>query len=87
MGTDYIPKLGIEFGFEQEAYGFYNECGGNFGFSIHKGWCNKRKKDGVVTSRKFTVVKREIKPHGPEPASIGLNWPIQLESIGFGRPI
>ncbi|KAK4608137.1 hypothetical protein RGQ29_001804 [Quercus rubra] len=38
--TDYIPKLGIEFDFEQEAYEFYNE-----------------KKDGVVTSRKFTCCK------------------------------
>ena len=32
--TDYIPKLGIEFDFEQEAYDFYNECERNFGFSI-----------------------------------------------------
>ena len=23
LGTNYIPKLGIEFGFEQEAYDFW----------------------------------------------------------------
>ncbi|XP_075660953.1 protein FAR1-RELATED SEQUENCE 1-like [Castanea sativa] len=57
LDTDYIPKLGIEFGSEQEAYDFYNECGRNSGFSIRKEWCNKRKKDGVVTSRKFTCCK------------------------------
>ncbi|KAF3946630.1 hypothetical protein CMV_027126 [Castanea mollissima] len=57
LDTDYIPKLGIEFGSEQEAYDFYNECGRNYGFSIRKEWCNKRKKDGVVTSRKFTCCK------------------------------
>ena len=27
------------------------------GFSIRKEWCKKRKKDGVVTSRKFTCCK------------------------------
>ncbi|KAK4544310.1 hypothetical protein RGQ29_033010 [Quercus rubra] len=40
LDTDYIPKLGIEFDSEQEAYDFYNE-----------------KRDGVVTSRKFTCCK------------------------------
>jgi len=40
--TDYTPNLGIEFGSEQEAYDFYNEYGQNYGFSIHKDWCNKR---------------------------------------------
>ena len=44
LGTDYIPKLGIEFGSEQEAYDFYNECGRNSRFNICKEWCNKRKK-------------------------------------------
>ena len=57
LDTDYIPKLGIEFDSEQEAYDFYNECGRNFGFCIRKELCNKRKKDGVVTSRKFTCCK------------------------------
>uniref|UniRef100_A0A7N2N736 FAR1 domain-containing protein n=1 Tax=Quercus lobata TaxID=97700 RepID=A0A7N2N736_QUELO len=61
LDTDYIPKLGIEFGSEQEAYDFYNECGRNYGFSIRKEWCNKRKKDGVVTSRKFTCCKERNK--------------------------
>jgi len=54
---DYTPKLGIEFGFEQEAYDFYNEYGRNYGFSIRKDWGNKRKVDGVVTSRKFVCCK------------------------------
>ena len=57
LDTDCIPKLGIEFGSEQETYDFYNECGRNSGFSIRKEWWNKRKKDGVVTSRKFTCCK------------------------------
>ena len=34
LDIDYIPKLGIEFDSEQEAYDFYNECGRNFGFCI-----------------------------------------------------
>ena len=61
LDTDYIPKLGIEFGSKQEVYDFYNECGRNYGFSIRKEWCNKRKKDGVVTSRKFTCCKERNK--------------------------
>ena len=61
LDIDYIPKLGIEFGSEQETYDFYNECGRNYGFSIWKEWCNKRKKDGVVTSRKFTCCKEQNK--------------------------
>ena len=44
LGTDYISKLGIEFGFEQEAYGFYNECGGNSGFIFIKDGAIKEKK-------------------------------------------
>ncbi|XP_059436139.1 protein FAR1-RELATED SEQUENCE 5-like [Corylus avellana] len=57
MVIDYTPKLGIEFGSEQEAYDFYNEYGRNYGFSIRKDWSNKRKVDGVVTSRKFACCK------------------------------
>jgi zinc finger SWIM domain-containing protein 3 len=55
--TDYTPKLDMEFGSEQEAYDFYNEYGRNYGFSIRKDWCNKRKVDGVVTSRQFVCCK------------------------------
>jgi len=54
---DYMPKLGMEFDSEQEAYDFYNEYGRNYGFSIRKDWCNKRKVDGVVTSRQFVCCK------------------------------
>ncbi|GMY34240.1 protein FAR1-RELATED SEQUENCE 5-like, partial [Fagus crenata] len=53
LPIDFTPKLGIEFDYEQEAYDFYNEYGRNSRFSIRKEWYNKRKIDGVVTSRKF----------------------------------
>jgi zinc finger SWIM domain-containing protein 3 len=59
--TDYMPKVGIEFGSEQEAYDFYNEYGRAYGFSIRKDWCNKRKVDGVVTSRQFVCCKQGFK--------------------------
>jgi hypothetical protein len=55
--TDYTPKLGIEFGSEQEAYDFYNEYGRNYGFSIRKDCSNKRNVDNLVTSRKFVCCK------------------------------
>ena len=87
MGIDYIPKLGIEFGFEQEAYGFYNECWGNSGFIFIKDGAIKEKKMAWWLQESLLVVKREIKPHGPESAVIGLNWPIRHESVGFGQLI
>jgi zinc finger SWIM domain-containing protein 3 len=57
LPIDFTPKLGIEFDSKQEAYDFYNEYGRNSGFSIRKEWYNKRKIDGVVTSRKFACCK------------------------------
>jgi hypothetical protein len=48
---DHTPKLGIKFGYEQEAYNFYNKYVRNCGFSICKDWCNKRQIDGVMTLR------------------------------------
>ncbi|KAG2686603.1 hypothetical protein I3760_09G013400 [Carya illinoinensis] len=46
---DHTPKLGLEFNSEQEAYDFYNEE-----------WYNKRKVDGLVTSRKFVCCKEGL---------------------------
>ncbi|KAG6708290.1 hypothetical protein I3842_06G073800, partial [Carya illinoinensis] len=55
------PKLGLEFDSEQEAYDFYNEYGRNYGFSIRREWYNKRKVDGLVTSRKFVCCKEGLR--------------------------
>ncbi|XP_042941212.1 protein FAR1-RELATED SEQUENCE 5-like [Carya illinoinensis] len=57
---DHTPKLGLEFDYEQEAYDFYNEYGRNYGFSIRREWYNKRKVDGLVTSRKFVCCKEGL---------------------------
>jgi hypothetical protein len=55
--TVHMPKVG-KFGPEQEACNFYNEYGQDCGFSIHKDWYNKRKVDGIVTSRQFVCCKQ-----------------------------
>lgn len=57
MIGDHTPKLGIEFDFEQEAYNIYNDYGKTYGFSIGREWFNKKKVDGLVTSRKFVYYK------------------------------
>ncbi|KAL7258001.1 hypothetical protein ACSBR1_004179 [Camellia fascicularis] len=43
---DKSSYLGMEFPSEEAAYEFYNEFG-----SIRKDYCNKSKKDGVMTNR------------------------------------
>jgi hypothetical protein len=67
---DYMPKLGIELGSEQEAYEFYNEYERNYGFSIRKDWSNKKKVDNLVTSRKFACCiegfRDELERDGPK---------------------
>ncbi|KAL7247349.1 hypothetical protein ACSBR2_002295 [Camellia fascicularis] len=53
LAKDKSPYLGIEFPSEEAAYEFYNEYGRIVGFGIRRDYCNKRKKDGVMTSRKL----------------------------------
>ncbi|KAL7172200.1 hypothetical protein ACSBR2_031821 [Camellia fascicularis] len=50
---DKSPYLDMEFSSEETAYEFYNEYRRIVGFGIRKDYCNKSKKDGVMTSRKF----------------------------------
>ncbi|XP_028102314.1 protein FAR1-RELATED SEQUENCE 5-like [Camellia sinensis] len=53
LAKDKSQYLGMEFPSEEVAYEFYNEFGRIVGFSIRRNYCNKSKKDGVMTSRKF----------------------------------
>ena len=50
---DKSPYLDMEFPLEEIAYEFYNEYRKIVGFGIGKDYCNKSKKDGVMTSRMF----------------------------------
>ncbi|KAF1898585.1 hypothetical protein Lal_00023588 [Lupinus albus] len=54
---DSIPHLGMKFESEVAAYDFYNEYNRKCGFGIRREYANKSRKDGVVTSRKFTCSK------------------------------
>ncbi|GAU41201.1 hypothetical protein TSUD_26260 [Trifolium subterraneum] len=55
--VDSEPHLGMKFDSEETAYDFYNEYSKNIGFGIRREYVNKSKKDGVLTSRKFTCFK------------------------------
>ncbi|KAF5960661.1 hypothetical protein HYC85_001870 [Camellia sinensis] len=57
LAKDKSPYLGMEFPSEEAVYEFYNEYGRIVGFSIRRDYCNKSKKDGVMTSRKFVCYK------------------------------
>ncbi|XP_019451930.1 PREDICTED: protein FAR1-RELATED SEQUENCE 5-like [Lupinus angustifolius] len=54
---DYTPHLGMTFESEVAAYDFYNEYSWKCGFGIRREYANKSRKDGVVTSRKFSCCK------------------------------
>ncbi|KAJ1426665.1 FAR1 DNA-binding domain [Sesbania bispinosa] len=55
--VDYAPQLGMEFESEVVAYKFYNEYSKRVGFGIRREYGNKSKKDGILTSRRFSCFK------------------------------
>jgi len=55
--VDYTPRLKMEFESETAAYEFYNEYSRRIGFGIRREYDNKSKKDGILTSRRFSCFK------------------------------
>ncbi|KAJ1396932.1 FAR1 DNA-binding domain [Sesbania bispinosa] len=55
--VDYTPYLEMELESEVVAYEFYNEYSKRIGFGIHREYGNKSKKDGILTSRRFSCFK------------------------------
>ncbi|XP_058721616.1 protein FAR1-RELATED SEQUENCE 5-like [Vicia villosa] len=53
----YTPHLDMEFESEAAAYEFYNEYSRVTGFGIRREYGNKSRKDGTLTSRRFTCFK------------------------------
>ena len=56
--VDIEPRLDMIFESEVAAYKFYNEYSKRIGFGIRREYENKSKKDGVLTSRRFTCYKQ-----------------------------
>lgn len=54
---DEVPKVGMEFESEDDAYVFYNRYAKVVGFSVRKDFLNKSKVNGTVVSRRFTCFK------------------------------
>ncbi|KAF7150659.1 hypothetical protein RHSIM_Rhsim02G0126700 [Rhododendron simsii] len=54
---DRIPHLGLEFNSDDDAFSFYNNYAFTMGFSVRKEFCNRNKKTGEVTSRKYVCCK------------------------------
>ena len=57
VNIDEVPKVGMEFESEDDAYVFYNRYAKVVGFSIRKDFLNKSKVNGTVVSRRFTCFK------------------------------
>jgi len=55
--VNYTPHLEMEFESEAAAYEFYNKYSRIIGFGIRREYGNKSKKDGILTSRRFTCFK------------------------------
>ncbi|CAK8544076.1 unnamed protein product [Lathyrus sativus] len=55
------PHLEMKFESEAAAYDFYNEYSKRIGFGIRREYANKSKKDGVLTSRRFTCFKEGVR--------------------------
>ncbi|KAL7224801.1 hypothetical protein ACSBR1_026144 [Camellia fascicularis] len=51
LAKDKSLYLGVEFLSKEATYEFYNEYERIVGFSIRRDYCNKSKKDGVMTSK------------------------------------
>ncbi|XAR51953.1 hypothetical protein NMG60_11006765 [Bertholletia excelsa] len=49
---DGVPKLGMGFDSEENAYEFYNAYAAQVGFSVRKDYVNRSKVDGAVASRR-----------------------------------
>lgn len=60
----YTPRMGQEFGSEQEAYEFYRYYGWMVGFNVRKEYANRSKKTGEITSRKFACSREGNRPAG-----------------------
>ncbi|OMP10240.1 hypothetical protein COLO4_04687 [Corchorus olitorius] len=61
QSVNFIPRVGLEFVSEEEAYNFYNEYGRRYGFSIRKENGNWNKKTRQLTSRLFVCSKEGIR--------------------------
>lgn len=59
-----LPREGMEFDSEQDAYEFYTQYGWKTGFSIRREYGNRSRKTDQITSRKFTCSKEGFR--GPD---------------------
>ncbi|XP_074283618.1 protein FAR-RED IMPAIRED RESPONSE 1-like [Silene latifolia] len=56
--ADNTPIIAMQFKSEKDAYDFYNEYARRIGFGIHREYRNLSKKDGILTSRRFSCHKK-----------------------------
>lgn len=59
---DVLPKLGMEFESEDQAYKCYSRFAVLEGFSIRKDFVNKSRVNGAVVSRRFTCFRQGYRP-------------------------
>jgi zinc finger SWIM domain-containing protein 3 len=53
-----IPKIGMRFISEQEAYGFYNAYAGEIGFSVRKSGCHYVGDSLIIKTRTFCCFRQ-----------------------------
>jgi hypothetical protein len=58
---DWTPQVGMEFNTVDDAWNHWGNYGKQMGFGVRKGFQNKRRLDGKVTSRGFTCCKEGVR--------------------------
>ena len=83
--ADIEPRLDMIFESEVAAYKFYNEYSKRIGFGIRREYENKSKKDGVLTSRRFTCYKQGTRSVDERRQLTGesMQQPLDLNSISL----
>ncbi|CAH9082145.1 unnamed protein product [Cuscuta epithymum] len=57
LESRHMPHSNMEFKSEVEAYEYYNAYSKRYGFGIRREYVNRSKKDGILTSRRFSCYK------------------------------
>jgi zinc finger SWIM domain-containing protein 3 len=58
---DWTPQVGMEFNTIDDAWNYWGNYGKQMGFGVRKGFQNKSRLDGKVTSRGFTCCKEGVR--------------------------
>lgn len=72
---DWKPRIGMEFDNTKAAFEFWRAYSVHVGFGVRKRYSNKRKKDGIISSCRFTCCKEGVRQKDKRDASVKKHRP------------